>query len=97
MFRALLELGFTILIIIIARMILTSVMKGFVNAGRQAQGGDPSPGKPRQSDHPTGELYKDPVCGTFVTESTPFRRQISGRNYYYCSADCREKHALVAK
>jgi YHS domain-containing protein len=96
MFRALLELGFTIFIIIIARTILTSVMKGFVNAGRQARSGGGAP-LSKQPERPTGELHKDPVCGTFVAESTPFRRQLSDRTFYYCSADCKEKHALVAK
>lgn len=102
MFRALLELLFTILIIIVARAVLTAVVRRFVNASRsgfqnrmrdasnnaQPQSG-PAPGG--------GELHKDPVCGTYVAESTPFRRQISGQTFYYCSDACREKHALVAR
>ncbi len=46
---------------------------------------------------PTGELHKDPVCGTYVAESTNFRRHASGQTFYYCSDSCREKHALVAR
>lgn len=94
MFRALLELAFTIFIIIVARSILSSIMRGFMNSGTQPTA-NPAPSS--QPTQPTGELHKDPVCGTFVAESTPFRRQISGSTFYYCSADCKEKHALVAK
>ena len=89
MLRALLELAFTIFIIIVARAILTSIVRGFVNAGR--------PSAPQSNSPATGELHKDPVCGTYVAESTPFRSQISGSAFYYCSSDCKEKHTLVAK
>lgn len=104
MFRALFELAFTIFIVIIARAILTSVMRGFVNSGRTSS--PPSQSSSQQSPprdaqaqpaRPTGELHKDPVCGTYVAESTPFRRQASGGTFYYCSANCKEKHALVAR
>lgn len=101
MFRALLELLFTILIVVIARAVLTAVMKGIGNASRGAsQNG--ATGSPRRRSNnppaqPTGELHKDPVCGTYVAESTPFRGQIAGQTFYYCSDACREKHALVAR
>ena len=102
MFRVLLELLLTILVIIVARAVLTSVMKGLANASRGAfrdRMVDPSTrahsaNPPAQA---TGELHKDPVCGTYVAESTPFRRQIAGETFYYCSNACREKHALVAR
>lgn len=103
--RAILELLLTIIVVVAARAILTSLMRGVVNAGRmnatspsesagfQAQASRGQAGSAQQT--PTGELHKDPVCGTYVAESTPFRRQISGQTFYYCSGDCKEKHALV--
>jgi YHS domain-containing protein len=93
MFRAALELLFTILIVMVARAILTSVMKGIANASRPQQQ-QPNRGPASQ---PSGELHKDPVCGTYVAESTAFRRQAGGQSFYYCSEACREKHALVAR
>lgn len=99
MIRALLELAITIIAIIVARAILTSLLGGIVKAGRVS-----SPGHEKQNEdkaaqqaQPTGELHKDPVCGTYVAESTPFRREASGQTFYYCSGDCKQKHALVAK
>ncbi len=101
MFRALLELLFTILIVLIARAVLTSVMKGIANASRGASQNPPRESSRQRSttrpSQPTGELHKDPVCGTYVAESTPFRRQAAGQTFYYCSEACREKHALVAR
>jgi YHS domain-containing protein len=94
MFRAALELLFTILIVMVARAILTSVMKGIANASRPQQPQQPNRGPASQ---PSGELHKDPVCGTYVAESTAFRRQAGGQSFYYCSEACREKHALVAR
>lgn len=94
MFRAILELLITIFVIIVARALLTSVFKGFLRATSTAsrnRGGafDATP----QSG---GELHKDPVCGTYVAETTAFRRQFAGQTFYYCSVACREKHALVS-
>lgn len=99
--RALLELLFIVLIIVIARMVLTAVMRGLANASRGSFGttkaGAGQQGSANPPPHPTGELHKDPVCGTYVAESTPFRRQTGGQTFYYCSETCREKHALVAR
>jgi YHS domain-containing protein len=39
----------------------------------------------------TGELRKDPVCGTFVATTTAWTRTIEGKPVYYCSKQCFEK------
>jgi YHS domain-containing protein len=100
--RALLELVLTIIAVIVARAILTSFMKGMVNTGRTTSPPPPTQdssyqnqtqARTGQQKQPTGELHKDPVCGTYVAESTPFRRQVSGQTFYYCSGACKEKHA----
>jgi YHS domain-containing protein len=96
MFRAALELLFTILIIMVARAILTSVMKGIAKASAP-QGSTPRTPNRGPASQPSGLLHKDPVCGTYVAESTAFRRQAGGQSFYYCSEACREKHALVAR
>jgi YHS domain-containing protein len=104
MFRAILELIITIIVAMAARAILTSVMRGIGNAGRGSFGGGVPNNPSNQASsraapvsQPTGELHKDPVCGTYVADSTRFRRQVSGQTFYYCSDACREKHALVAR
>jgi len=103
MLRALIELLITILIVLVARAVLTSVLKGIANASASAfRSGNPQFTAQRQADSPPastpgGDLHKDPVCGTYVAESTPFRQNVSGQTFYYCSGACREKHTLVAR
>jgi YHS domain-containing protein len=97
MFRALLELVITILIAMVARAVLSSVIKGFGAAAsnssqQQQQPRSGSSGQPKEEPR-AGELHKDPVCGTYVSEATSFRRQIAGKTVYYCSDACRQKHA----
>ena len=93
--RALLEVVLTIIAIIVARAILTSLMRGVMNVGRTQSPPNSADTQTAQNAHPTGELHKDPVCGTYVAESTPFRRQSAGKTFYYCSGVCRDKHALA--
>jgi YHS domain-containing protein len=103
MFRAFIELLVTILIVLVARAVLTSVMRGLANASANAfRKGNPAFTAPRpDSSAPAqpagGDLHKDPVCGTYVAESTPFRHKGAGQTFYYCSEACREKHALVTR
>jgi len=106
MIRAIFELLFTILGILVIRALISSLMKGISRASSnsfQNRAADPrtaserSATPPPSGPHAGGELHKDPVCGTYVAESTPFRRQSAGQTFYYCSSDCREKHALVAR
>jgi YHS domain-containing protein len=92
MFRALFELIITLLIAWVARAVLTSVMKEFGAAASSAFRQRQPPQQPTQETPRAGELYKDPVCGTYVSESTSFRRQLSGKTIYYCSDACRQKH-----
>lgn len=104
MYRALFEILIFVLFTVVARSVLTSLLKGVSSAARTFQdGGDPgrtaesaSAGHSRR-EAPANELHKDPVCGTYVAQSTPYQRQAPGQVFYYCSTQCREKHALVAR
>jgi YHS domain-containing protein len=76
-------------------------------AGRMFMGGiqTPPPNAQRRTTgaardavmHSSGELRKDPVCGTFVPISTSVKRIIRGETVYFCSADCRDRYAVSAK
>lgn len=97
MFRAIIELLITILVVIMARAILTSFLKAGANALRTAGTQRTPQPPPDPSPSAGGDLHKDPVCGTYVAESTPFSQNISGQTFFYCSKTCREKHSLVAR
>jgi YHS domain-containing protein len=46
----------------------------------------------------SGELKKDPVCGTYVGAATSLRESIDGVTVHFCSAECRDKYvASIAR
>lgn len=93
MFRVILELLLSLAVIAIARVVLMGLMKGISSASSQAFQNS----SPRTSASPeppaAGLLHKDPVCGTFVAESTRFRRQAGRDTFFYCSEACQKKHS----
>lgn len=100
MIRVALEAIITITVLLIARAIITSIIRSFSNPATffsTKSKTQPSSGY-RPEDHApvNGTLHRDPVCGTFVPETTPFRRDQAGSTYYYCSKSCRESHSLVS-
>lgn len=108
MIRTLIESLLIIAVVLVARSVLTSIMRGIARASSESFKAQSQTGEnpPRPNDDPrrqssssssAGELHKDPVCGTYVSESTALKRQVGGQTFYYCSEACREKHALVAR
>ena len=95
--RAVIELLFTVLVILVARAVLTSLVKGISKAANNPGATPRQPNRAASETNRSGELHKDPVCGTYVAESTPYQRRAGGQGFYYCSEACREKHALVAR
>jgi YHS domain-containing protein len=101
--RALIDLVITIIVAMVARAILGSVMKGFANSARggfaqsQPNQPPPPPQQPKERVPVAGELHKDPVCGMYVAESTRFQRKNGRDQFYYCSEECKDKHAVAAR
>jgi YHS domain-containing protein len=90
-----------VLILAVLRSIIGIVLKGVAEFFRAASSqpssqssgpGAPSRPAPRTGTLPTAEaLKKDPVCGTFIAPSTAVRKTVNGENYYFCSAECRDR------
>ena len=38
------------------------------------------------------ELIQDPVCRTYVPMSQAYIREISGKNFYFCSKQCSDRY-----
>ena len=102
MFRVVLELLITIAVILMARAVFTHLLKSITVASRNAyrQTMDEAERRKEAAEsagetRSTGHLHKDPVCGTYVAESTPYCRQLSGDTFYYCSDTCRQAHTPV--
>jgi YHS domain-containing protein len=77
---------------LLVRSAISAVWQGFrstmtiPNPAYQAPGKKPGP-----EIQTSGELHKDPTCGTFVLIDTAFTLAGDGVTYYFCSNDCRDK------
>jgi YHS domain-containing protein len=91
MLRFLIILLASILLISILRSIIGIIMKGFAELVKS--GGESTDAAPRRHDVPvSGELKKDPVCGTFVSTATAMKKTVGGEMVYFCSQECRDKY-----
>ena len=86
MFRAILYLIATVLIISLLRSVIGVILKGFgelFNSGEQQAKRPPVP--------TGGELKKDPVCGTFISAATSIQKRVGSETYHFCSVECRDR------
>jgi YHS domain-containing protein len=99
MIRVALEAIITITVLLLARAIITSILRSFASTtfGSSPQNQSSGGFKPKQSAKANPTLHRDPVCGTFVAETTPFRRELAGSTIYYCSKACQESHSLASR
>lgn len=92
MFRVVLYLLITIFLISIVRAVVGIIAKGFADLvspssrRRAANGGS-------GSDVPlSGQLKRDPVCGTFTSTATSLSQTVGKETVYFCSPQCRDKY-----
>lgn len=91
MIRTLVYIILGIFVITILRMTIGILMRGI---GEMMNQQSRAATRGRQPQHPIGgALKRDPVCGTFVPASTTFQKIVNGQPQYFCSAECRDKHA----
>lgn len=70
---------------------LRSIFRSLFGAARQAAA--PPPHAPRRPEVVSGgELKKDPVCGTYVSEALSVTRKVNGQVLHFCSKECRDKY-----
>ncbi|HUO32535.1 MAG TPA: hypothetical protein VMU80_25205 [Bryobacteraceae bacterium] len=74
----------------LVRNLLSSFFSGF-NTQVSAR-----PPRPVPHVSPGGELKKDPVCGTYVSEDTAVTKRINGQTVHFCSAACRDKYRAAS-
>jgi len=80
--------------------IFRAVLWGIVTGGllsfvRQWSTPDARPmthGRQPEKSCPAMHLYRDPVCGTYVSPEISFKLEKSGHITHFCSADCRERY-----
>jgi YHS domain-containing protein len=92
MFRAIFYLLLTVVVITVLKSIVGLVLKGVSEAmrpGSTTQGTGP---RPSGQVPLTGELKKDPVCGTYIAAATSLQEKVGGQTFHFCSPECRDKY-----
>lgn len=90
MFRLISYLLITIFLITILRSVIGLILQAFSSAV-QSQASEPASAVPL-----SGELKKDPVCGTYTSAATSIQKTIGGRTFYFCSPQCRDRFKQTA-
>jgi YHS domain-containing protein len=92
MFRAIFYLLLTVVLITVLKSIVGIVLKGVSEAMRPSSGTPGSPPRPSNQVPLTGELKKDPVCGTYIAAATSIQEKVGGQTFHFCSQECRDKY-----
>jgi len=93
MFRAIFELLMTVLVIFFLRAVMRTIFKGFGEMMRPGSGTNSShPPDAANSVPVTGELKKDPSCGTYISTTTSIKEKVGGQTVHFCSKECRDKY-----
>jgi YHS domain-containing protein len=69
------------------RRVIQMIMGEFSKLSQEEKASSPPRGQPT-----TGELKKDPVCGTFVAVASSIKRDVDGQVVHFCSTACRDKY-----
>jgi YHS domain-containing protein len=92
MFRAIFEILLTVLVIIFIRAVMGLLTKGFTQTMRPGGPANPDASAPGKQVPLSGELKKDPVCGTYIATATSIKERVGGETYHFCSQECRDKY-----
>lgn len=82
-----LDVVLPLLAFLLLRSVIGSIFSSARGAARRQPAMPPQPGVVAG-----GELKKDPVCGTYVSEALSVTRTVNGEVLYFCSPDCRDKY-----
>jgi YHS domain-containing protein len=97
MFRVISYLLLTVVAISVLKSIVGIVLKGVAQAMKGSSSG---PGARSSNQAPnqvplTGELKKDPVCGTYIAAASSIKETVAGQTIHFCSAQCRDKYVAT--
>src|SRR5208283_2135927 len=98
MFRAIFYLLLTVVVITVLKSIVGIVLKGVAEAMKPGSTAPGPASRPANQVPLTGELKKDPVCGTYIAAASSIQEKVGGQTVHFCSRECRDKYvASVAR
>jgi len=93
MFKVILYALIAIFLISIVRAVIGIILKGFSELISPQQQKSATGNAPGLNDVPlSGELKRDPVCGTYTSAATSLKQIVGKETVYFCSPQCRDKY-----
>jgi YHS domain-containing protein len=79
-----------LIIVPLLRSVVGMILRGFADLLKSES---TTPQKKQKPEAPVaGELKKDPVCGTYVSAATAFKKTAGTETLYFCSKECLQRH-----
>ena len=93
MFRVIFELLLTIVVITLLRGVLGIISKALSGQANRGSSAQRSSAQGSAGQVPlSGELKKDPACGTYISAATSIKETVGGQTFHFCSKACRDKY-----
>lgn len=92
MFRLIFELLLTVVVLTVLKSIIGIVLRGVSESMKPGSASTGSGPHPSHQVPLTGELKKDPVCGTYIAAATSIKEKVGGQTLHFCSQECRDKY-----
>jgi uncharacterized protein len=70
--------------------LILKVVGFFTSAGQSRK-------RPRQPKRLSGVMVKDEICNTYIPKEEAIREVRDGREFFFCSQDCRQKFLKAKK
>jgi len=74
--------------------VVTGGLLGFIRQWGESSGAQVGSAQPAGLS-PAIRLYRDPICGTYVSPEISVKSEKSGQIIHFCSVECRERHLLL--
>ncbi len=87
---------FRVIFWLLGLVVIISLLRGVIGIILRGLGAvlNPRPSQqPQAGQVPlSGELKKDPACGTYISAATSIHENVAGETFYFCSKQCRDKY-----
>jgi YHS domain-containing protein len=93
MFRVIFWLLGLVIVISLLRGVIGIIFRGLgLMLNPQSNQNQQAGQRPENQVPLTGELKKDPACGTYIAAATSLKETVGGETFYFCSKQCRDKY-----
>jgi YHS domain-containing protein len=87
---------FRVILWLLGMVVVISILQGVIGIISKALNDllNPRPSRqPGSNQVPlSGELKKDPACGTYIAAATSIHETVGSETFYFCSSQCRDKY-----